>query len=106
MTQHISSKNEFEQILRDFDGVILVDFFATRCGPCKMLAPVMEELSNKFPQTKILKIDVDEVWDLAQEFWISSIPTVFIWKNHTLLQWFMWAYPQEFYESKINELLQ
>lgn len=103
MIQHVTSKMEFEQTLKSFDGVLLVDFFATWCGPCKMLAPVMENLAEQYDtnKVKILKVDVDQVPELAQEYGIVSIPTVFIGKNHQLEESFLGAYPKEFYEEKI-----
>lgn len=107
-TQHITSKLEFEQILKDFDGVLLVDFFATWCGPCKMLAPIMEELAGQYDtsKVKILKVDVDQVPELAQEYGIVSIPTVFIGVNHQIAEGFLGAHPKEFYEEKISEYQQ
>lgn len=103
--QHINSKLEFEQILKSFDGVLLVDFFATWCGPCKMLAPVMEELADQYDtsKVKILKVDVDQVPELAQEYGIVSIPTVFIGSNHQISDNFLGVHPKEFYEEKISE---
>lgn len=108
MAQHITSKLEFEQILKSFNGVLLVDFFATWCGPCKMLAPVMEELSTQYDesQVKILKVDVDQVPELAQEYGIVSIPTVFVGVNHQIAEGFLGAHPKEFYEEKIADYLQ
>ena len=60
------------------EGIVIVDFFATWCGPCQMLSPILEELSNSY---KICKINVDENQELAMENGIMSIPTVFIYKD-------------------------
>ena len=108
MAKIITSKAEFEQILNEFQGVLVVDFFATRCGPCKMLSPVMEELSTQYGenQVKILKVDVDQVPELAQEYGIVSIPTVFVGVNHQIAEGFLGAHPKEFYEEKIADYLQ
>lgn len=62
-------------------GEVLVDFFATWCGPCKMLSPVLEEISNDRKQIKIVKIDVDENPSLAQNFGVMSVPTLFLFKD-------------------------
>jgi len=102
--QYIHSKEEFEQALKDANGIILADFFATWCWPCKMIAPILEEISREHPEITVLKIDVDEVQDLAQEYEISSIPTIYIWKNHELTDWYVGAYPKDFYEQKIQSL--
>ena len=106
--QYVNTKAEFDNILSTFDGVILADFFATWCGPCKMLAPVMEELSTQYDesQVKILKVDVDQVPELAQEYGIVSIPTVFVGVNHQIAEGFLGAHPKEFYEEKIADYLQ
>ena len=104
---HISSKAEFDQILSSFSGVIIADFFATWCGPCKMLSPIMEELAAEVnpEQVKILKIDIDEVGELAQEYAITSVPTVFVGINHEIKEGFLGANQKEFYQEKINQYL-
>ena len=101
MVQIINSKEEFDNILQETDWIIIADFFATWCWPCKVLWPVIEELSKENPDVKFVKIDVDEVTELAAEYQISSIPTVFIWYNHEIKEWFIVSYPKEFYEEKI-----
>lgn len=63
-------------------GTTLVDFWATWCGPCKMLAPTIEELSKEYKgRVKVAKLDVDENPDLAEKFAIYSIPTLLIFKD-------------------------
>ena len=79
MLTHINNKEEFEQKIAN--GTVLVDFFATWCGPCKMLAPVLEQLANEMPEIEILKIDVDQVSDVAKEYGIMSIPTLILFKD-------------------------
>jgi len=71
--------NEFQNTIAN--GYTLVDFFATWCGPCKMLAPVLEELSASNKDIKFVKVDVDECEDIAQEFGIMSIPTIILFKD-------------------------
>ncbi|MFC1810641.1 thioredoxin [Patescibacteria group bacterium] len=64
------------------EGVVLVDFFATWCGPCKMLAPVIEELATEYEgKAKIGKLDVDESSAIAGEFGVQSIPTLILFKD-------------------------
>ena len=76
----IVNKNEFENEIKE--GVVLVDFFANWCGPCKMLSPVLEELSEELDgQAKIVKVNVDEEQDLARQFRVMSIPHLILFKN-------------------------
>ena len=63
-------------------GLVLVDFYADWCGPCKMLTPVLESVANKLDgKVKIVKVDVDESPDLAQRFGIMSVPTMILFKK-------------------------
>lgn len=62
-------------------GKVLVDFFATWCGPCKMLGAILEELSEERNSVKIVKIDVDENPNLARQFGVMSIPTMYLFKD-------------------------
>ena len=75
------NKNNFEQEVMNSDKTVLVDFYATWCGPCKMVAPVLEEISNEHPEYKICKVDVDEDTELALTFGVSSIPTLVVIEN-------------------------
>lgn len=75
------NKNNFEQEVMNSDKTVLVDFYATWCGPCKMVAPVLEEIANEHPEYKICKVDVDEDTELALSFGVSSIPTLVVIEN-------------------------
>ncbi len=75
----IVNKAEFEAAVKE--GYTLVDFFANWCGPCKMLAPVLEELDGEYPDVTFVKVDVDEEEELAARFGIMSIPTIFMFKD-------------------------
>ena len=79
MLKHINSVAEFDSEVKE--GLVLVDFFATWCGPCKMLSPLLEEIANENPDLKVLKIDVDEVGPLAAKFGIQAIPTLILFKD-------------------------
>ena len=81
MIKHVESVNEFRSLVAK--GTVLVDFYADWCGPCQMLAPLIEELDKKANIT-ILKIDVDEIGDLAREFRVMSIPTLMVFKDGKL----------------------
>ncbi|HHX16398.1 MAG TPA: thioredoxin [Mollicutes bacterium] len=62
-------------------GIVLVDFFAEWCGPCKMLSPTLDALSNQRDDVKIVKVNVDEQGDLARRFGIMSVPTLLLYKD-------------------------
>ena len=79
MLKHINTVAEFEAAIKE--GTVLVDFFATWCGPCKMLSPVLEEVANENPNINVLKIDVDEVGELAARYGIQAIPTLMLFKD-------------------------
>ncbi|CAI5756231.1 unnamed protein product [Candida verbasci] len=92
MVQAITSQSEFDEALK-FDGLVVVDFFATWCGPCKMIAPLLEKFSKEYTQVKFLKVDVDEVSEIAQKFEISSMPTFLLFKNGEVIQKLIGANP-------------
>lgn len=72
--------NEFDHLISN--GVVMVDFFATWCGPCKMLSPVLEEVANDVEgKATIVKVDIDESAELAQRFGIMAVPTMVIFKD-------------------------
>jgi thioredoxin 1 len=76
------SEAKFKSEIRGFKGVAMVDFWAEWCGPCKVLAPAVEELATELkPAVKIGKVDVDENMNLAKEFEISSIPCLILFKD-------------------------
>ena len=77
---HLNQEN-FEEVTRE--GIVLIDFFATWCGPCKMLAPLIDQLAEENPDKKICKIDVDKNPALAERFGVMSIPTLILMKNGT-----------------------
>jgi thioredoxin 1 len=73
------NKDNFDSLISD--GVVVVDFFANWCGPCRMLGPVLEELSNSRSEVKVIKIDVDQEEDLARRFGVMSIPALYLFKD-------------------------
>ena len=75
----IVNKVEFDEMIKS--GYTLVDFFANWCGPCKMLGPVLEGLTEEYPNVNFVKVDVDEEGELAAKYGVMSIPTVFILKD-------------------------
>lgn len=79
MVKHVN-KEEFEKLIKQ-NKIVIVDFFAVWCGPCQMLTPVLEDLSNELTEIEVLKIDIDEEQELAINMGIEVVPTVMIFKN-------------------------
>lgn len=79
----IKSVEEYTNLTSE--GTVLVDFYAKWCGPCKMLAPVLEEVEKHLEgKAKVIKVDVDQFPELAQKFSVMSIPTLVVLKDNTL----------------------
>ena len=75
----------FQEDVLDQNIPVLVDFFATWCGPCKMLAPVLEELDAEYgDKIKIVKVDIDKHIELARQFRVATVPTMMVFENGEL----------------------
>ena len=79
MVKHVN-KEEFENLIKQ-EKIVVVDFFAVWCGPCQMLTPVLEDLTNELTEIDVLKIDIDEEQELAISMGIEVVPTVMVFKN-------------------------
>lgn len=75
------TKQTFEQEVLQSDKPVFIDFFATWCGPCKMLSPIVEQVAEEIENVKICKVDVDQEPELAAAFGVSSIPTLVLMKE-------------------------
>lgn len=75
---HYENEN-YDELIKE--GIVVVDFFATWCGPCKMLGPIIENLGNSMENVKFIKIDVDKNEDLARRYGVMSIPTIIFFKE-------------------------
>ena len=77
---HITKEN-FEKEVLGSERPVLVDFWASWCGPCRMVLPIVEELAQEYPQYKVGKINVDEETELASRFGVMSIPTLLVFRE-------------------------
>ena len=75
------NKNNFTEEVMNSDKPVLLDFWATWCGPCRMVSPIVDEIADERSDIKVGKINVDEEAELAAQFGISSIPTLVVMKN-------------------------
>jgi len=75
------TKENFAEEIRNYSVDVLVDFWASWCGPCRMLSPIIDQLAEEYPQLKVGKVDTDAQQELAAEFEILSIPTLILFRN-------------------------
>ena len=88
------NETNFDQTIRT-EGIVLVDFWASWCGPCRMIAPILEELEKEKENLTIAKVNVDENPGLADRFQIEAIPTLLFFKDGTLVKKKMGYYPKD-----------
>ena len=101
---HIND-NDFEQEVIKSDLPVLVDFWATWCGPCKMVAPSLDELSEEMPQVKFVIVDIDKNTAYAGQLGIMSIPTMLIYKNGEVVGKQVGAMPKDAIKSFIESFI-
>ena len=77
---HINNHNFHEEVMNS-EKTVLVDFWASWCGPCRMVGPILDEIAAEHPEYKIVKINVDEEPELASRYQVVSIPTLMVVKN-------------------------
>lgn len=88
------NKDNFRQEVLESDKPVLVDFWASWCGPCRMVTPLIEEIAEEHPEIKVVKINVDEEPELASQYQIMSIPTLIVMKDGAITNRAMGARPK------------
>lgn len=83
MVTEIKTIAEFEKAIATPEKLIVVDFYATWCGPCKMISPMVEKFSEEYSQADFYKVDVDAVPEAAQKYGVTAMPTFLYFKNGT-----------------------
>ena len=94
MTAININKNNFQNEVMNSDKLVLLDFWAPWCAPCRMVVPVIEEIAGERPDIKVGKINVDEQPELTSKFGIMSIPTLVVMKNGKIVQQVSGARPK------------
>lgn len=98
----IVNTGSFRGTVEESNKVVVVDFFATWCGPCKMLTPVFESLSQEMPNAEFVKVDIDQSLELAQKFGISTVPTMMIFKNGKVVDTLVGFMPKDSLKAKVQ----
>ena len=102
---HLDESN-FDQTISDSQVPVLVDFWATWCGPCKMIAPIVEDLAGEYAgKLKVMKLDVDENGGVAAKYSVMSIPTLGIFNKGELVERIVGYMPKEQLRKRIDAAL-
>ena len=94
MSIYTITKENFQQEVLESDKPVLLDFWASWCGPCRMVSPIVDEIAAETPGVKVGKINVDEEQELAAAFQVMSIPTLVVMKNGKITKPAMGARPK------------
>ena len=85
------------------NGLVLLDFYASWCGPCKMMHPIIDEIINEYSELKVIKIDVDKNEDIARNYAIMSIPTLILLKDGNIVEKNIGFTPKDKLDNWINQ---
>ncbi len=98
------TKNNFDQIVTNSDKPVLVDFWASWCGPCRAVAPVMEQLAEEYDGKAVIgKVNVDDENEISAKFRIMSIPTVMLFKGGQVVDKIVGSRPKADFENLLNK---
>ena len=101
MAKIVNTAN-FRGTVEESNNVVVVDFFATWCGPCKMLAPVFDSLSEELTDVDFVKVDIDQSLELAQKFGITTVPTMMIFKDGKVDDTLVGFMPKDNLKAKVQ----
>lgn len=99
--ENVSTEAAFKQALQH-DELLVVDFFATWCGPCKMIHPMVEKFAAQYPKAKFIEVDVDVLGLVAQEYEVSSMPTFLLFKEGKVIQKIIGANPAALKQALVD----
>jgi thioredoxin 1 len=97
--------NNFTAEVIESEGPVLVDFWAPWCGPCRVVAPVLEEIASERPDLRIVKLNVDDNQQTAAQFQVLSIPTLILFKGGAPVKTVVGAYPKKKLEAELEPAL-
>jgi thioredoxin 1 len=100
---NLAYESEFDSIIEG-NEYVLVDFWAEWCGPCKMLAPVLESILEEYPNVWVLKINADEFPNLTKKYDISSIPTLLLFREGSIIKYVVGAKPKSFIKRMLEDI--
>ncbi len=95
MALEILNNSNFKQFIENNKGTVLVDFYADWCGPCKMVAPILEKIHNENEDITIVKVNVDESNEIAREYNVVNIPTMVVFKDSSVAHVQVGALPEQ-----------